>query len=253
MPPRVQFLGRKLRREALTTQSCIARFISVTDVHCVLCHDDFETIDHIFLHCPFIVACLPTGLNLNLTHFGKVHDLCKHLTSRPNGYVLHLFFSLLYHIWLLQHDIIFNQCKFNHVSCSRRLIQQHNLQHSNLRSQHISIGWTRPNHGSVKLNVDVGFQHLNCTYAIIIKGHLGTSSEAVVDHASVATPLESECIAIREELYLLHRRVYTSVTMEPHFLTAVHLLHGHPSTWPWRPRHICLLALGYGIKTYCIY
>ncbi|KAJ4981078.1 hypothetical protein NE237_031915 [Protea cynaroides] len=187
---------------------------------CRRCGSDEESIDHIFLHCPFPKAVWlgsPFGLRIPLDptftvsqwlqQVLKIDKTFKSLGEQVFSYVAFMFWTL----WKMQNDLYFNQ-------------QVHKLEVAILRAS--KVCWTPPRPGNVKLNANVAWRqhHVRHGLGYVVRDDHGTPLFAVSKLGSFLSVSIGEASMIKARLLQIIQAGFINVTVESDNLEVIQML-----------------------------
>lgn len=106
------FLWRLAKNVLLTRGNLVKKGVIVTP-ECPICHDNEETVDHLFFHCALSKhVWFLSPLGLRNKNWSIVDWWLERILGEGDQYETQLFCVTLWKIWHHRNSVIFNNCRF---------------------------------------------------------------------------------------------------------------------------------------------
>ena len=247
----------------LPTKSFLAKYINIGDTSCSLCGMEEETCLHLFVMCPLTKAIWFNshwrfkfdGLGLSL-----YSQFIQTLISPLNTAGLNLAnkAEFLLHgavicdvVWKLRNQVHFEGVspnldgmllKISSFVAEFRKVLDIPMESSRNR---IQSTWSKPNRGTIKINVDATCNSESTSIAAVARNWRGDVVFACSKRVNTTLPLQAEAEAIIWALNLAANLGFVSISIESDSKTCIDALCCPIRDVPWRIKTICsdVLAL----------
>lgn len=174
--PKVRHFGWRLLSGTLPLRTKLARFIPSIQQVCPFCLQEAETTIHLFFQCQRIQQTwYVLGFQSSIWRFNNVtspFDIWKYIfLSTTSFYQRHLFFYVVWSIWLQRNECIFRNKALSEQSLIARSQALFNIYHSKDQRQMLNfkdLYWNKPAANSVTLNVDASLHNQIATAGVIV-------------------------------------------------------------------------------------
>ncbi|XP_030505324.2 uncharacterized protein LOC115720311 [Cannabis sativa] len=222
---------------ALPVRGTLARRINIDDETCLLCGEEAESIDHLFLYCNFayhIWRSSPWGVYLLNGSGGRVWDWVKFLWNlKLNGddaEKLFLYASIAVDvIWKTRNDKVHNSTQGNLVNVINSISHCYTDYASYVFLSVLPVvtpSWTPPPKDWIKINCDVKVGGDSMCIATLARDHSGAVVWAVTSCLNFRDPLIGEAAACQLALDRARLRKHDYVLVESDSEVVIKALKG---------------------------
>ena len=267
-PPKIKIFFWKTLHGALAIMDNLFRRRSSSSPVCPLCKSNAETMDHLFLFCPWVESIWFGGrftLRVNRPEVSSWVQWLLHLFESVRGSKevrLPLFSYIAYscwHIWKSRCDFLFNNL---HVS-PLRVISATSLSVSEFQSAQVcsALGsnlippgsmvrarWTPPNAGYVKINVDASWDRVGRVgfTGVVARDDRGRFLAAVRGEGRASSASMMEALAILHGCRLGKNQGWDLIVIESDSLDSISCLRDLAKKGNWEAYPIITKCCGFG-------
>ncbi|OVA00989.1 Reverse transcriptase zinc-binding domain [Macleaya cordata] len=216
--PRIHIFIWRLLSNALPLRTKTGHYIQGFDKICVLCGDEEEDLDHLFLKCRVVREFWFTSpIGTRVDHFSSIHDLISNwINHNDNAYRLGA--CLLWHFWKGRNRKIFDNIE---------------MQFGNIFSAAMcSLSDYLP--GVIKINVDAAYKEYKFAAAAIARDHNGLYLGCITKIGVAISVEEAELLAYSLGLTFAQRFTANSCWIEGDSLIVTNWINDSSLDIPWR-------------------